>query len=224
MSSVSLERATMSGLGEEGEDRCRPQRILVVDELELIQVGLRSVLTEQAWVSSCLGTSSVDVAWQLARRHHPQIALVSDSLPGTPGLELCRQFRARLPLIKVVLMAGTRPVPMRLAMTNGAVGSLPKELPTASLVSAVRRVAEGARVFRREPAWPGGGLSVRELQVIQHLVAGLSNPEMAAVMSLSAWTVKQYTSGIYRKLGVRNRAQAATRALELGLVEGTRNA
>lgn len=223
MSAVSLARTTMSDLGGQGEDRCQPQRILVVDEHELIQVGLRSVLTEQAWVSACLGASTVNVAWQLARRHHPQIALVSDSLPGTPGLELCRQFRARLPLIKVVLMSGSRPVPVRLATASGAVGSLPKELPTASLISAVRRVADGAQVFRREPAWPGGELSARELEVIQHLVAGLSNPEMAVVMHLSTWTVKQHTSCIYRKLGVRNRAQAVTRALDLGLAEGSRN-
>ena len=59
---------------------------------------------------------------------------------------------------------------------------------------------------------------MRELDVLQHLASGLSNPEVAASLNLSRHTVKQHTSAVYRKLGVRNRAQAASRAQELGLV------
>jgi two-component system response regulator DesR len=80
-------------------------------------------------------------------------------------------------------------------------------------------VAEGARVFPKEKAQAGSvHLSKRELDVLQLIVAGMTNPEVAALLNLSRHTVKQHSSVVYRKLGVRNRAQAASRAQELGLV------
>ncbi|MEU1517568.1 response regulator transcription factor [Streptomyces sp. NPDC005811] len=205
--------------GSRDETACRPQRVLVVDERELVQAGLRAVLAGESWVGACLGASSADMAWELARRHHPQLLLLSMSVQGCSGLELCRQFKQRMPHIKVMLMSGEGRVSTSLATSNGAVGFLPTDMPAAGIVSIVRRVAEGGKVFPRNPDPPENArLSKRELDVLKHLVSGLSNPEMAELLSLSRHTVKQHTSTVYRKLGVRNRAQAASRAQELGLV------
>jgi len=208
-------------LAREG-DSCQPQRIVLLEEHELLRAGLRSVLSPQSWVAACFGAASVEVAWHLVQRHHPQIVLVSDSLPEAAGLAVCRQFAERMPLVKPVLMSGARPVSRRVALANGAVAALPKHMPATALVMALRKVAHGDQVFRKEAEWPSGELSGRELEVVQFLVAGLSNPEVATRMGLSAWTVKQHTSAIYRKLIVRNRAQAVSRALELGLAEPAR--
>jgi ATP/maltotriose-dependent transcriptional regulator MalT len=79
-------------------------------------------------------------------------------------------------------------------------------------------VAEGGRVFPKGQAAPRVKLSKRELDVLHHLAAGLSNPETAATLNLSRHTIKQHTSSVYRKLRVRNRAEAASRAQELGLL------
>lgn len=194
------------------------QRVLVVDEHELVQAGLRAVLAEEPWVEACLGATSADMAWQVARRHQPQLVLVSTSLGGRSGLELCQAFRERMPHVRVVLMSGEGRVSAASALMHGAVASLPKQLPTAAIAQAVRRVAEGARVFAKAAPPPAVRLSKRELDVLQHVASGLSNPEVAAMLNLSRHTVKQHTSAVYRKLGVRNRAQAASRAQELGLL------
>ncbi|MEU5060162.1 MULTISPECIES: LuxR C-terminal-related transcriptional regulator [unclassified Streptomyces] len=85
-------------------------------------------------------------------------------------------------------------------------------------MSAALASAHGARVFPKDERPAAMRLSKRELDVLQHLVLGLSNPEVAAVLNLSRHTVKQHTAAVCRKLGVRNRAQAASRAQELGLV------
>ncbi len=200
-------------------DRCRPQRVLVVDEQELIQAGLRAVLSREGWVERCYGASSTEEAWSIALRHHPQLIVLSMSVGGTSGLELCRQFRARLPYAKVVLMSGEGWVAAALATANGAVGFLPKQTAVAGIVQALRQVAEGARVFPKEKTEADSvHLSKRELDVLQLIVAGMTNPEVAALLNLSRHTVKQHSSVVYRKLGVRNRAQAASRAQELGLV------
>jgi len=203
----------------DADDGCRPQRVLVVDELEVVQAGLRAVLVQESWVAACLVAGSPEMAWEVARRAHPQIVLISMSVAGRSGLDLCRTFRQQMPHVKVMLMSSEGRVSASLAMSHGAVGFLPKQLPAAAIVTAVRRVADGSRVFAAEPERAAVvQLSKREMDVLQHLALGLSNPEVAARLNLSRHTVKQHTSVVYRKLGVRNRAQAASRAQELGLV------
>ncbi|GAB3857633.1 nitrate/nitrite response regulator protein NarP [Nocardioides maradonensis] len=200
------------------EDHCRLQRVLVVDENELLQAGLRAVLADQPWVASCLLATDAVTAWQIAQRNHPQLVVISTSLGGRSALELCRAFRERMPHVRVVLLAGEGRVSAAMALQHGAVASLSKQMPRQVIAGALERVAEGARIFPKEQAAPHVRLSPRELDILQHVSSGLSNPEVASVLNLSRHTVKQHTSAVYRKLGVRNRAQAASRAQELGLL------
>lgn len=219
MSVAVQETAQVVGLDDADASRCRPQRILIVDESELVQAGLRALLGHQTWVASCLGATSTTTAMDIARRRQPQMILVSSSIEGETGLSFCRDVQAALPMTKVVVMSGQGRVARSLARAHGAVGFLSLGLPAEAIVDVVRRVAEGARVFPRErPLAANALLSRREMDVLQHLVAGLSNPEVAQALNLSRHTVKQHTSVVYRKLGVKNRAQAASRAQQLGLV------
>lgn len=197
---------------------CLPQRVLVVDEHPLLSAGLCAVLAGEPWVTSCLVAASAAAAWQVAQRRRPQLVLVSASLGGRSGFALCRALKERMPDIKVVLMSEEAPVSAALALKHGAVASLPKQMPSAAMVDAVKRVAEGGRVFPKDSTPSATRLSKRELDVLQHVASGLSNPEVAVQLNLSRWTVKQHTSAVYRKLGVRNRAEAASRAQQLGLI------
>lgn len=205
-------------IGLDWEQRSRALRVLVVDEFDLIQTGLRALLTEAPWVESCLVAGSADAALQVARRHQPQLVLVSTSLGGQSGPALCRTLTQRMPLVKVVLMTGEGRVPVGLALSLGAVAAVSKQMSRQAIVAAIRDVSEGARVFPREPAIGECQLSKRETDVLLHIATGLSNKEVAAVLNLSRHTVKQHTSAVYKKLGVRNRAEAASRAQGLGLM------
>jgi len=200
------------------EDACRPQRVLVVDENELLQVGLASVFAPAPWVAGCYLAGSAEAAVSAIRRHQPQLVLVSASLEGRSSVELCRWIKDHMPHIKVVLTSGEGRIPRALAQSLGAVGALSKHLPRGTILEATKRVAEGAEVFPKSAAAPVIQLSRRELDVLQHVASGLSNPETASTLNLSRHTVKQHTSAVYRKLGVRNRAEAANRARELGLL------
>lgn len=200
------------------EDRCQRQRVLIVDEHELVQSGLRAVLTDEAWVSSCLVATTAEAAWHVAQRHHPSLVVVSTSLGGRSGLELCRAFKERMPHVRVVLMSGEGRVSAALALLHGAVASLSKQMPRTAIAMALQHVAEGGRVFPKDTGPSPLQLTPRELDILQHVASGMSNPEVADALNLSRHTVKQHTSAVYRKLGVRNRAQAASRAQELGLL------
>jgi DNA-binding NarL/FixJ family response regulator len=218
---MALVTVDQVGAGSElaPEDRCQAQQVLVVDENELVLAGLRAVLSAQEWVESCLTAGSAETAWQVARRQNPQVVLVSTSLGGNSALELCRTFKERMPHIRIVLMTGEGRLSTASAQMHGAVATFPKHMPAASILTTIRRVADGARVFAKDTTSTlPERLSQRELSVLQHLAMGLSNLEVAEALCLSRWTVKQHTSSVYRKLGVRNRAGAASRAQHLGLL------
>ena len=199
-------------------DHLRPQRVLVVDEHALLTAGLRAVLNEAAWVDTCLVADSADGALRIARRHQPQLVLVSASLGGRSGPDLCRTLQELMPHIKVVVMFGEGRIPAALAASMGAVAALSKNLAPGAILAALKHVAEGGRVFPKGQVAPTVKLSRRELDVLRHVASGLSNPETAESLQLSRHTIKQHTSSVYRKLGVRNRAEAASRAQELGLL------
>ncbi|MFG2446641.1 LuxR C-terminal-related transcriptional regulator [Nocardia fluminea] len=202
----------------EPADRCQPQRILVVDENELIQAGLSAVLVQASWVAACYVAGSKEAALKVVRRRQPQLIVISMSLEAHAGPDLCRTIRQSLPHLKVVLMTGEGHIPAALAASLGAVSAFSKHMPRGAIVGALHRVAEGARIFPTGWMTQDVRLSRRELDVLRHVAAGLSNPETAACLNLSRHTVKQHTSAVYRKLGVRNRAEAASRAQELGLL------
>ncbi|MFQ6226545.1 LuxR C-terminal-related transcriptional regulator [Nocardia sp. NPDC002869] len=195
------------------------QRVLVVDEHPLMLAGLRAVLAGAPWVATCLVADNAEIAWRVARRHHPQLVLVSVTMEHRSAFELCRLLGERMPHTKIVLMSAEGLISAASATAHGAVAALSKRMPTPAIVAALERVAEGARVFPKEVMAQGVRLSQRELDVVRQLASGLSNPEVAAVLNLSRHTVKQHTSAVYRKLGVRNRAEAASRAQELGLLD-----
>lgn len=199
-------------------DRCQPQRVLVVDEHELIRAGLRALLLDEPWVETCLVADSAELAWQVVRRHHPQMVLVSTSLGGRSGLQLCRALKQRMPHVRAVVMSGEGRVSAAQAIQHGAVASFSKQMPTRAIAEVLQRAAEGGRVYPRDAGPSDARLSGRELDILQQLAAGLSNREVAQSLCLSRHTVKQHASAVYRKLGAKNRAQAASFAQELGLL------
>lgn len=211
--SVASEHAMLS------EDTCQAQRVLIVNENELIQAGLRAVLSDAPWVSGCAVAGNAGSALQIAPKLRPQLVLVSVSLGDRSGAQLCQWFRERMPYVKVVLTSGEGRVTAKLSMSLGAAGALSSHMPCDAILAVLKRVAEGGRVYPKASSEPETQLSKRERDVLQHVASGLSNAETAKALNLSPHTVKQHTSAVYRKLGVRNRAEASSRAQELGLME-----
>ena len=195
------------------------RRVLIVDDHEMVRVGLHALLTAQPWVDRCVGAGSLDRALELTEQCKPQLALVDLFVGEDSGVGLCRALRERRPTTNVVLMSGSGSVSPAVAHAAGACGFVPKHWPARTLLDAIRRASEGQRVFpRRERAKPPARLTRREQDVLCHLVGGLSNVQIAEELHLSRHTVKQHTCAVYKKLDVRNRAQAASRAQQLGLI------
>jgi DNA-binding NarL/FixJ family response regulator len=192
-------------------------RVLVVDDHDVVHWGLRSLLSSQPWVERCLAAHSGEEAVALAKRYDPHVALVDLFLAGESGADVCEQLIAECPQLKVLLISGAGRISVAAARAAGATGFIPKDWSGVDVANAVRMVALGMSVFEPgEDATPAG-LSEREREVLELIATGATNGEIAARLYLSPHTVKEHTSSVYRKLGVRNRAEAVQRAQRLGL-------
>ena len=201
-------------LGAGGGDR--RLRVLVVDDHEVVPWGLGLMLGEQPWVERCLSARNAQEALALTRRYVPHVALVDLFVGQESGAEICERLRAVSPTTNVLLISGAGRISPNAAKAAGAAGFISKDWPAADIAHAVRVVGMGETVFKpQESAVP---LSEREREVLDLLVTGATNREIAGSLFLSPHTVKEHTSSLYRKLGVRNRAEAVQKAQRLGLL------
>ncbi|MGH2953308.1 MAG: response regulator transcription factor [Solirubrobacterales bacterium] len=195
----------------------RPLRVLIVDDHAVVQWGFRVLLSRQRWVERCLVASDPDEAVALAERHAPNVALVDLFLGERSGAELCEAIRAVSPDTRVLLISGVGWISPQAAKAAGASGFVSKDWSADEVAMAVAMVGKGMTVFRGQEEAPAAPLSEREREVLTLIASGATNREIAARLFLSPHTVKEHASALYRKLGVKNRAEAARRAERLGL-------
>ncbi|MEA2193115.1 MAG: hypothetical protein QOI73_3236 [Solirubrobacteraceae bacterium] len=200
-----------------GPDRLR---VLVVDDHDVVHWGFRLMLGELDWVERCLSARTGDEALGLTRRYAPDVALVDLFLGEESGPDVCERLRSERPDLRVLLISGAGRISAATARACGASGFVPKDWPAADIARAVRMVALGMALFEPPPAEGAGGpqLTGREREVLERVAAGATNREIAAELHLSPHTIKEHTSAVYRKLSVRNRAEAVQRAQRLGLL------
>jgi DNA-binding NarL/FixJ family response regulator len=194
----------------------RGLRVLVVDDHDVVQWGFRLLLERQSWVERCLAASSGAEAVQVCRKVKPEVALVDMLLGTESGAEVCEEIHQVSPDTRVLLISGAGVISPNVARSAGAAGFISKDWSAVDVVRAVRRVSQGHEVFAEAPL--DSPLSEREQEVLSLIATGSTNKEIAGHLHLSPHTVKEHTSAIYRKLGVRNRAEATRQAQRLKIL------
>jgi DNA-binding NarL/FixJ family response regulator len=213
-----------------------PIRLVIVDDHQMVLDGLKAMLRPYAGQVEVAGEASDPAeAVSLVARLRPDAVLLDVRLRGASGLDLCQDLLAAHPACKVVFLTVYDDEQyLYQALRVGAAGFLLKRIRGGELVDYLRRIGDGevlidpalagrvalsaARLHSGE-FWPGAhlGLTQRESEVLSLLVAGLSNRAIAAKLVVSEETVKTHSRGIYRKLGVSDRAAAVTVALREGV-------
>jgi DNA-binding NarL/FixJ family response regulator len=195
-----------------------PLRLLVVDDHDVVHWGFRLMLGQAPWVERCLAARTAAEAVTLTRRYAPEVALVDLFVGDASGAEICERLLRERPELRVLLISGAGRISPAAARECGAAGFIPKDWPAPDIARAVRMVARGMSVFEETAEPPAAELSERERDVLRGIASGATNREIGAELHLSPHTVKEHTSAVYRKLGVRNRAEAVRRAQRLGLL------
>ena len=192
--------------------------VLVVDDHDVVHWGFRLLLTEQPWVSRCVAAHSGEEAVALAQSLEPDVALVDLFLAGESGAEVSESIRAASPSTRILLISGAGRMSPAAARAAGASGFISKDREAGEIVRAVRMVGLGMTLFEPTSDQPEPLLTSRERDVLDLIAAGSTNREIAGALFLSPHTVKEHTSAVYRKLGVRNRAEAVQKAQRVGLL------
>lgn len=207
----------------------RPMRVMLVDDHALVRSAIRQAL-QAPDIEVVADAPSVEAAIPLAMDLRPDVILMDIDLPGLSGIEAVRELAPRLPDTRIVMLTvSTDRRDLLDAVRSGAAGYLTKDLSSDALVRAVRGIRSGDLPMSRTHAAvvvqqlargrPAGGsgdgvdsaLSARERDVLRLLTDGLTDREIANSLAISPRTVESHVSAVLRKLGVRNRAEAAQR-------------
>ncbi|MET7868065.1 response regulator transcription factor [Micromonospora taraxaci] len=216
----------------------RPVRILLADDQPLLRTGFRMVLGAEGDLDVVAEAGDGVEAVELSRRLLPDVVLMDIRMPRMDGVAATRAIvKARLPVRVLVLTTFDLDEYVVGALRAGASGFLAKDVPAEELISAIRTVAGGdavvaPRILRRlldrfaallpdpaaTPAAALDALTDREREVLVQVARGLSNAEIAAVLSVSETTIKTHVGHVLTKLRLRDRVQAVVLAYESGLV------
>jgi DNA-binding NarL/FixJ family response regulator len=200
--------------------------ILLVDDHSLVRRGFRRLLEDARDITVVGEASDGAEAIRLAEQLRPQVIVMDCALPGMSGLDATRRILQKLPDTAILMLSmHSEDTWVHQAMDAGARGYILKSAVDMELVTAIRRVVAGEVVLdpqlSRTASLKGegkSGLTVRELEVLQLIVAGKSNKEIAADLDLSANTVAVHRANIMDALGIHKTADLVVYAIRSGLV------
>ena len=197
-------------------------RVLLAEDQAMVRGALSALLSLEDDIEIVAEASRGDQVLPAALDTLPDVALLDIEMPGGDGLEAAAVLHERLPsCLVVILTTFGRSGYLRRAMESGAVGFLLKDAPASELAEAIRRAEKGERVV--DPALAAAALSegdnpltVREREVLATSEGGAMIEDIAARLYLSEGTVRNYLSTAIKKLGARNRVEAARLAEKKG--------
>ncbi|HLX84980.1 MAG TPA: response regulator transcription factor [Terriglobales bacterium] len=201
--------------------------VLLVDDHTLVRRGFRRILEDEADIVVAGEAGDGAEAVKLAAELHPAVVVMDCAMPVMNGLEATRQILAHRPEA-LVLMLSMHPEEtlVRQALDAGARGYVLKNAVDLELGAAIRRVVNGETVLdsqlKRPAALKGmrhAGLTPRELEVLQMIVDGKSNKEIATALDLSANTVAVHRANMMDTLGIHKAAELVVYAIRNGLVD-----
>jgi two-component system, NarL family, response regulator DesR len=206
-------------------------RIVLVDDHPVVLGGLGAALQSHADIEVVGHASTLSEARILIDNARPDVALIDIRLPDGSGMELLESAAEEGQPAFIMVTTFDAPQYVEVAIELGASGFLLKTSPTEEIVSAVRRVASGGRVFagdrgslRRGEKWRP--LSAREHDVVASVVAGRSNDEISGDLGISTKTVEWHLSRLFERFSVASRVELAMRAERegwLALPTGTKS-
>lgn len=206
-------------------------RILLVDDHEVVRLGLRSLLGSRSGLAVVGEAASGSEALRQATLLQPEVVVLDLRLPDRKGTEVCRELRELPePPHVLILSSFAEESEAVAAVRAGAAGYLLKEAGGGALLAAIEAVARGEAVLdprlverlfhRTEPVTMKGGLSPREHEILRLVARGMTNREVGQVLFLGEGTVRNHLTSIFTKLDVHNRAQAVAYALRNTIDEG----
>lgn len=208
-------------------------KVLVVDDHDLVRMGIARMLDDDAQIKVISEADNGDAAVQLARQHRPDVVLLDVNMPNVGGVEATRRIKQIDQNIKVLAVSSlsAQPYPSML-LKAGVNGYITKGTPLDEMIRAIKKVHGGGKYFSHDVAEqladtvlgeqaesPFDALSEREKQVAMMVVNCQSAQEIADQLFVSVKTVNTYRYRIFEKLGVNSDVKLTHLAIRHGLIE-----
>lgn len=204
----------------------KPIRILVVDDHFMVRMGLSASLNVEPDMEVVAEAGNGEDALRAYRKHNPSLVLMDLRLPGMSGVDCTAAILREFP-DAAILMLSTHSGEEEIyrAMQAGARGYIVKSILREELLRAIREVQAGRQYVdpivasHIEERRSHRSLSGREVEVLRMVAKGMGNKEIASELNIAEVTVKLHVSHVLEKLNVKDRTQAATVALQRGIIE-----
>jgi two-component system, NarL family, response regulator DesR len=197
-------------------------RVLLAEDQAMVRGAIAALLALEEDIEIVAEASRGDEVVDLALESGPDVALLDVEMPGGDGLDAAAALREKLPSCRVIILTTFgRAGYLKRAMENGATGFLLKDAPSSELAKAIHRVMRGERVVDPDLAALAlsagdNPLTEREREMLAASEGGATIEDVAARLYLSEGTVRNYLSSAIKKLGTRNRVEAARLAQRRG--------
>lgn len=200
-------------------------RILIVDDHPVVRAGLTSMLGTQAELEVIGSASSGVEALEIIRRNPPNVILLDLRMPGLNGIDLLLAIKKSGSSSRaIVLTSYETDEDIYRAVQAGAQGYLLKDTPLKEMLEAIRTVNAGKRYIPRQIAqrlaerMMRTELTARELEILKMLAKGPTNKQIGHALGISDYTVRNHVNSIIEKLEVSDRTEAATTAIQRGII------
>ena len=205
-------------------------RVILADDHPVTRGGIRNLLEKAPDIKVVGEANDGAEALRLVAELAPDVLLLDMEMPGIKGVEVARKLQAASAPVRILALSAYDDKQYILELlASGASGYLVKEEVPETIVEAVRGVARGEqgwvsrRVAAQMVSWTREepeklGLTDREIEVLRLVVAGKTNQEIGLALNISEKTVEKHLDGVFTKLGVSSRVEAAVRAVRTGLV------
>ncbi len=200
-------------------------RILIADDHYIVRMGLIALVNTEPDMEVVAEAADGNQALELFAKHHPDLILLDLKMPGKSGIQTAMAIRSKFPSARIlVLSALDGDEDIYRALNAGAQGYVLKNTTGDKLVPALRAVAAGQNWIPKEvasrlaPRKMLEELTPREVQILNELAKGLANKEIAEILHITEYTVKDHLKNVLGKLRVADRTEAVTTAIQRGII------